>query len=62
MDASEIIGELREFKRATLDELKELKKDVKALNKIHWKAAGGTATLIVLFTIAVQVFATWFQH
>ena len=61
MDVNEFIGEIREFKRATLTELNEIKKDVKALNRIHWKVAGGTASLILFLTIAAQVVEAWFH-
>ena len=57
MDVNEFMGEIREFKRATLTELHGIKKDVKALNKIHWKVAGGTAAVMLLLTIAVQAIA-----
>ena len=44
----EFIGEIREFKRATLQELKDIKKDVRALNKKKSKKVDSKKSLEVL--------------
>ena len=47
-DTERVIGELKEFKRATLDELALIRQKVEDLNAFKWKATG---------TMAVVVFA-----
>lgn len=61
MEFEEFVGEIREFKRATLTELGEIKKDVKALNNFKWRVAGGSALLVLILTIAVQAIQVWFH-
>jgi hypothetical protein len=39
-DTERVIGELQEFKRATLKEMTELKNDVRELLAFRWKQAG----------------------
>lgn len=45
-DTERVIGELKEFKRATLEELKSLRTEVKTLSEFRWKAAGVVAALM----------------
>ena len=59
---NEFIGELREFKRATLEELKEIKKDIRSLNGFKWRVAGGSALLVLILTIAAQLIEVWATH
>lgn len=47
-DTDRIIGELKEFKRVTIEEIKALKEDVKALSQWRWRVAGGLTVVIAL--------------
>jgi len=49
-----ILGELKEFKRATLSDLSQIKKEIRALNQFKWRVAGGAAVLSVLLVIAIE--------
>lgn len=51
----EFFGEMKEFKRVVLEDLREIKKDVKLLNNFKWRVASGAAVLCFLLTIAIQV-------
>lgn len=58
MDTERIIGELKEFKRASIerfddldDEISGLKKEVRSLTRFRWKVAGGFSVLFVLFEL-----------
>lgn len=55
-EGSLILGELKEFKRATLVELDIIKKDVRDLSIFKWKAAG-IMSFIMLLGEAVHVIA-----
>lgn len=55
-DTSKILGELQEFKRATLVELAGIKKDVRDLSIFRWKAAGIMGFILILGE-AVHAFA-----
>lgn len=48
-DADRILGELKEFKRSTIEELKEIREELKGLSQFRWKVAG---SLSVLFAMA----------
>jgi hypothetical protein len=53
MQGNELIGELREFKRATLEELREIKRDIKALNEFRWKLTGKQTVILLVFNLAM---------
>lgn len=53
-DSERIIGELAEFKRATLEELRDIKKDLRGLQRFKWRVAGGAATLSMLLTAIAE--------
>jgi hypothetical protein len=44
-----MLGELKEFKRATLEELAKIRKQVEELNAFRWKAAGVMASVVFVF-------------
>ena len=56
-DVDLILGELKEFKRATLKELEQIKKDVHTLSIFKWKVTGimtflvGASEVIHMFII-----------
>lgn len=65
-DTQRIIGELKEFKRATLDRLsglesqvddrfEKLQKKVDALNAFKWKATGMMAAVVFIMELAGQI-------
>lgn len=60
-DTERVIGELREFKRATLSELAELKQEVKELLAFKWKATGIMAFIFASFE-AVRILWDKTQH
>lgn len=45
---NEFIGEFREFKERTLEDLKDIKGDIKSLLIFKWKMVGGMAVLSVI--------------
>jgi hypothetical protein len=57
MQVDEFIGEMRQFKRTVESDLKEIKTDIKSLNGFKWRAAGGSALLVLILTIAAQAVA-----
>ena len=54
-----IIGELKEFKRATLNELREIKGDIQDLKKFKWKFDGQITVLVVLVSIVTSLIGVW---
>lgn len=44
----QILGELKEFKRATLKRLDEIEKEVKGLAQFKWRVAGGFGVLFLI--------------
>lgn len=54
-DQAQIIGELKEFKRATLSELREIKGDIKSLKKFRWMSAGRNALAIFLISLFTSI-------
>lgn len=54
-DQSLILGELKEFKRATLEELRHIKRDVHELKNFKWRIVGGATMACALATAAFQV-------
>ena len=55
-DTERIIGELQEFKRATLLEMWELKRDIRGLLTFKWKAAGIMGVLVAMVEVAHMYF------
>jgi hypothetical protein len=45
-DTDRILGELGEFKRYTIEELRELRVEVKGLSTLRWKISGALAVII----------------
>lgn len=45
-DVERVLGELKEFKRATLKELDYIRKDIHNLNVFKWKIAGISSLLV----------------
>lgn len=54
-DTQRLLGELREFKRATLLELSEIRKKVDDLNAFKWKATGMMAVVVFVMEAIGQV-------
>lgn len=50
-----LLGELKEFKRQTLGEIRELRSDVKTLMSFKWKVIGVSGMLSFLATLAVEL-------
>lgn len=50
-----ILGELKEFKRATVSELNDIKKDLRALQEFKWRLAGGAAVLAFALTGVIEL-------
>lgn len=48
-DMDRLLGELKEFKRATLKELEQIKKEIHNLNKFKWKVTGIMTVLVGIF-------------
>jgi hypothetical protein len=46
---------LRDFMKTTRDDLKEIRKDVRALMKFRWMVMGGAAVASLLFTVVFEV-------
>lgn len=57
----EFKGEFREFKRVVIDDLKELKQDIKILHGARWKIAGMGAVLVIILTIGSQIVGVLFS-
>lgn len=55
----EFIGEMREFKRAVLEDLKEIKADVKSNSQWRWKVAGIAAATSTLISVLFGAFKLW---
>ena len=56
-DTDRVIGELKEFKRATLAELKDLRREVRSLTHFKWRFAGMMASLMG----AIEVVRIWLE-
>lgn len=52
-----MLGELKEFKRATLEELSVIRKRVEDLNAFKWKATGVMATVV----FALEAIGQWIR-
>lgn len=50
-DTDRILGELKEFKRNTLYELKELRKEMKSLSNFRWKITGSLSIVVVMIEL-----------
>lgn len=48
-DTQRILGELSEFKRATLEKLGTVDRKIDALDAFKWKATGIMATVVFIF-------------
>lgn len=46
-DTEMVLGELKEFKRATLVEIAELRREVRELMSWKWKALGALAAVVM---------------
>lgn len=55
MNEKILLGELREFKRQTIKELQELKRDVRSLNRFHWKLIGASGAASFFATLLIEV-------
>lgn len=53
-NSDEFVGEMREFKRIVLEDLKSIKDDMKALNNFRWRLIGGSAVICFLMTVICQ--------
>lgn len=54
-DTDRIIGELKEFKRVTITELYEIKRDVRSLQQFKWRVAGGATLLAFALTGVIEM-------
>lgn len=54
-DTQRILGELKEFKRATLEELEDIKEKVDALNAFKWKVTGAMVLVVAVIEVLGQV-------
>lgn len=52
VDLSRVLGELEEFKRASILELHEIKSQIKELSVFKWKVAGGMAAFMAAVEVA----------
>ncbi len=59
MEQDLILGELKEFKRATLSDLQEIKSDIQELKKFRWKIDGRNAALVVLLSGVTSLIGVW---
>lgn len=49
-----LLGELKQFKRQTISELKEIKRDVQSLMTFRWKLIGASAVASFLATLVIE--------
>lgn len=56
MDGKILLGELKEFKRQTVFELQEIRKDVKTLMAFKWKVIGTAGAVSLLATLVLDYF------
>jgi hypothetical protein len=49
-----LLGELREFKRVMVEEMKEIKRDVKSLMHFRWKVIGIASLASFLATAIIE--------
>ena len=59
-DFKEFVGEFKEFKRVIIEDMKEIKSDIKLLNNFKWRLAGGGAILCMLITIFGEILTRFF--
>lgn len=55
-DSELILGELKEFKRATLERLQSLEKKMDESVKFQWKLTGGVTLAVFLVGVIVRMF------
>lgn len=56
-----ILGELIEFRRVVLEDLKEIKKDIKINNEFRWKTLGISGMFGILGGILFEVLMIWIK-
>ena len=54
-DTDRVLGELKEFKRRTIEELRDLRGEVRQIAHWRWKVTGGLTVVIALSEL-VNVF------
>lgn len=55
------IGKLENMMSVVVNDVKEIKEDVKSLNNFKWRMAGGAAVLSILLTIAVEAMKAFYH-
>lgn len=54
-DTERVIGELKEFKRATLEKLDLIERRVSALDEFKWKVTGAMVFIVAMIEVLGQV-------